>query len=222
MGKNTNTAVDLHLGNLPRRPQAELQICLCSVDACGPAAALQGVYVYMTASPRDRRLQGRDFYSFYSLPHLPIGGRQPLRWSPGIPPPGIIPCVVASHTVTGLICDSNRDRGSKGTKLLEGVSIQRLRPPPSPSPTLSPPLFLSLLSFSLSPSLTLRRPGRSKKPKPPANGHESELESGPFHLSQVSETVVLADSLTTASRGALSQNPQLSHARILNPQKLLW
>ena len=48
LDKNTNTVVDLHLGNLPRHPQAELMDL--SVLR-GPAAALQGVHVYMTASP---------------------------------------------------------------------------------------------------------------------------------------------------------------------------
>ena len=63
-----------------------------------------------------------------------------------------IPCVVSSHTVTGLIRETSRDRGSKGTNLLKGVSIQRLRPPLSPSPPCLP------LSSSLSyPSLSRYR-----------------------------------------------------------------
>ena len=51
LDKNTNTAVDLPLGKPPTTPSGGVDRFICALDACGPAAALQGVYVYMTASP---------------------------------------------------------------------------------------------------------------------------------------------------------------------------
>ena len=155
LDKNTNTAVDLHLGNLPRHPQAELMDL--SVLR-GPAAALQGVHVYMTASPWDRRLQGRDFSSFCSLPHLPIGGKQPLRWSPRIPAswnsyPVSSPLTLSqAWSVRPVETEEVRERTFWRASLYKDCALLSL------PLWLSPSLFLSLLSFSLLLSLTLRRP----------------------------------------------------------------
>ena len=133
-----------------------------------------------------------------------------------------IPCVVSSHTVTGLICETSRDRRSKGTNFLKGVFIYRLCPPLSPSLTVSLSLPLSSILLSLVIAHFEKAQGEVRSPSPPPMAMRVSLKVDLSTSVKSSETVVLANKLTTASREALSQNPQLGHARILNTRKLLW